>query len=75
MNRKHTKYDESMTLFQSENCDKEFRSSRDLKEHMISHAYQKLQFKCDECDFWGPNKHTMKMHIKRIHSEIIMWNV
>ena len=71
MNRKHTKYDESMTLFQCENCGKEFRSSRDLKEHMISHAYQKLQFKCDECDFWGPNKHTMKMHIKKIHSEII----
>ena len=38
---------------------------------MISHSYQKLQFKCDECDFWGPNKQTMKMHIKRIHSETI----
>ena len=22
-------------------------------------------------DFWGPNKHTMKMHIQRNHSEII----
>ena len=50
---------------------KEFRSSSYLREHMISHAYQNMQFKCDECDFWGPNKHTMKMHIKKIHSEII----
>ena len=30
-----------------------------------------MQFKCDEWDFWGPSKHTMKMHVKRIHSEII----
>ena len=60
-----------ITSFQCENCGKEFRSSSDLKEHMISHSYQKLQFKCHECDFWGPNTHTMKMHIKRIHSETI----
>ena len=40
MNRKHTKYDENVTSFQCETCGKEFRSSSDLKEHMISHAYQ-----------------------------------
>ena len=71
VNRKHTKYDENVTSFQCENCSKEFRSAGELKEHMISHSYQKLQFKCDECDFWGPNKQTMKMHIKRNHSETI----
>ena len=37
-----------------------------MKDHMISHSFEKLQFKCDECDFWGPNKQTMKMHIKEI---------
>ena len=71
MNRKHTKYDENESSFQCENCGKEFSRACALKEHMISHSYQKLQFKCDECDFWGPNQHTMKMHIKRNHSEII----
>ena len=71
INRKHTKYDENKTSFQCENCGKEFSSACDLKDHMISHSFQKLQFKCDECDFWGPNKQTMKMHIKRNHSEII----
>ena len=28
-----------------------------------------LKFKCDECDFWGPNAHTMKMHYFRLHCE------
>ena len=71
MNRKHTKYEENMKSFQCENCGKEFRSAEDFKEHMVTHSYQKLQYKCDECDFWGPNEHTMKMHTKRIHSETI----
>ena len=51
----------------------EFKSSEDLKERMIIHSYSypKLQFKCDECNFWGPNKQRMKMHVKRNYSEII----
>ena len=72
MNRKHTKYDENATLLQCENCGKEFRSSDDLKDHMILHTYQKLQFKCSECEFWGPKEQTMKMHIKR---KYYMWHV
>ena len=71
VNRKHTKYDENVISFQCENCGKVFRSAGELKEHMISHSYQKLPFKCDECDFWGPNKQTMIMHIKRNHCETI----
>ena len=71
INRKHTKYDENVTTFQCEDCGDKFGSAEDLKEHMITHSYQKLQFKCDECDFWGPNEHTMEMHIKRLHSETI----
>ena len=41
---------------------------------MITHSYSKPEFlktKCDECDFWGPNEFTMKMHIKRLHCEKI----
>ena len=59
INRKHTKYDENVTSFQCENC-KGFRSAGEFKEHMISHSYRQLKFKCDECDFWGPNKQTIK---------------
>ena len=28
-----------------------------------------MKFKCDECDFWGPNAQTMKMHYLRLHCE------
>ena len=41
---------------------------------IISHSYKAagdLQFKCDECDFWGPNAQTMVMHFRRNHSENI----
>ena len=71
INRKHTKYDENETSFECENCGNKFDSAGDLKEHMIMHSYQKLQFKCDECNFWGPNEQTMKMHVKKNHSETI----
>ena len=53
-------------------CGKEFQNEKDMKDHMISHSYHKsdlLNFKCDECDFWGPNAQTMKMHFRRLHSE------
>ena len=39
------------------------------------HEKQKITLKtvkgkqCDECDFWGPNAQTMKMHFQRLHSE------
>ena len=32
---------------------------------MITHSYQKLLFKCEECNFCGPKEHTIKMHLKR----------
>ena len=41
---------------------------------MITHSYSEsshFKFKCDECGFWGPNEHSMKMHFKRLHSETI----
>ena len=41
---------------------------------MISHSFKEasnLKFKCDECEFWGPNAHSMKMHFKRLHCESI----
>ena len=50
------------------------QSEKELKNHIISHSYKAagdLQFKCDECDFWGPNAQTMVMHFRRNHSENI----
>ena len=70
--RKHTKYDESISSFKCENCDEVFENSKDLKDHLFQHSYRRggeLNYKCDECDFWGPNRLTMNMHFKRLHSE------
>ena len=55
-------------------CGDQFKNETDLENHMITHFYSKPEFlktKCDECDFWGPNEFTMKMHIKRLHCEKI----
>ena len=46
----------------------------DIESHMISHSYKSsnnLNYKCDECDFWGPNSLTMEIHVKKLHSEKI----
>ena len=62
--RKHTNYAENVPI-KCEICEKEFKKEKGMKDHMISHSYYKsdfLEFKCDECDFWGPNAKTMKMH-------------
>ena len=36
----------------------------------MSHAYKgknELKFKCDECEFLGPNTLTMEVHVKKAH--------
>ena len=70
--RKHTNYAEIDVPLKCEICEEEFKSEKDMKDHMISHSYYNsdfLKFKCDECDFWGPNAKTMKMHFLRLHCE------
>ena len=74
ISRKHTKYMKEVALLKCKICSKEFRSEKELKDHMIFHSFkdaEHLKFKCDECDFWGPNTFTMKMHFKRLHCENI----
>ena len=74
ISRKHTKYNEEVLSIKCEICTSEFTSSKEMKKHMICHSYTDsliLKFKCDECDFWGPNRITMEMHFRRIHSENI----
>ena len=72
--RKHTNYSENNLQIKCETCGEDFESEKDLKNHMITHSYSKPEFlkcKCDECDFWGPNEFTMKMHLKRLHCKKI----
>ena len=74
ISRKHTKYMKEVALLKCEICGKEFGSENQFKDHMIFHSFkdaEHLKFKCDECDFWGPNTFTMKMHFKRLHCENI----
>ena len=45
-----------------------------VDQHRISHSYKcssKLNYKCEECEFWGPNTLAMEMHVKKLHSENI----
>ena len=70
--RKHTNYSDNDVPIKCEICENEFKNQKDMKDHMISHSYCKsdlLKFKCDECEFWGPNAQTMKMHFRRLHCE------
>ena len=49
--RKHTNYAENDVPLKCEICEEEFKSEKDIKDHMISHSYYNsdfLKFKCDE---------------------------
>ena len=72
--RKHTKISEGVTSIACDLCNNDFENENELKEHMITHSYieaSELKFKCDECDFWGPNHHSMRMHFRRLHCKTI----
>ena len=45
-----------------------------IEQHLMSHSYKSssnLNYKCDECDFWGPNTLTLEVLRKKCHSENI----
>ena len=81
MKRKHTKYTNESFPNICEICEEEFKdfvgkpwSKVKIESHILSHSYQcssTLNYKCDECDFWGPNTITLEVHIKKFHSEKI----
>ena len=80
--RKHTSYTEEDLPTNCEICDYEFKifenkpwSKSEVENHIMSHSYQSsdyLNYKCSECEFWGHNSLTMKLHIKKFHSENII---
>ena len=79
--RKHTTYSEETLPTNCEICDEKFTdyknkswSKVEIEKHITSHSYQsssELKFKCNECEFWGPNRLTMELHMKKFHSEKI----
>ena len=76
--RRHTKYNKENFPKQCDLCDKRFNSKEEIEKHVITHSYkteESLKFKCNECDFWCPNKVSIESHIKKIHSENITCGV
>ena len=67
--RKHTSYLADNLPIKCDICHEKFKYLDDkpwekekIYEHRISHSYtstSELKFKCEECNFWGPNRLTM----------------
>ena len=82
--RKHTTYKDSKFPERCEICDERYvlldtpYTTEEIEKHILSHAYRSstyLKYKCDECDFWGPNPISMEVHVRKLHSEIISCGV
>ena len=52
-------------------CDFEFKNEKEMKKHMYSHSYNNIQFKCDECDFFGSDELSMELHFRKTHNETV----
>ena len=74
LKRKHTAYNLEKYPIKCELCDEEMKTNEEMKEHMVKHTYidtTDLIFKCEDCDFWGPNAMTMQVHHQKTHAEQI----
>ena len=69
--RKHTKLEKEVYPKACDLCEKTFETSIKMKEHLKTHSYKKMIFKCEECDFFGPNELSMEVHTGKFHAEII----
>ena len=68
MKRKHTKVDSTYPI-NCHICEKELKTSNDMKRHLKTHSYKNANYKCEECDFVGRRKETMDVHVGQAHSE------
>ena len=41
-----------------------------MKIHLKTHSFKKLNFKCEECAFLGPNETTMEVHYGKKHAGV-----
>ena len=39
------------------------------KKHMKTHSYKQVEFRCEECDFFGETPFTMEVHLGKSHSD------
>ena len=69
--RKHTSADADEYPRTCDMCDEKVDSFKDMKVHLKTHSYKKTKFKCENCEFWGPNDITMEVHFGTNHSENI----
>ena len=51
-------------------CDLQLKNVKDMKKHMLSHSYNRVEFKCEECDFYGTDDLAMKMDAQRESSDL-----
>ena len=49
-------------------CDFQIKNRKDMKKHMLSHSYKRVEFNCDECDFYGRDDLAMEMQYRKTHS-------
>ena len=45
-------------------CDLEIKNAKDMKKQKLSHSYNRVEYKCEECDFYGTDDLAMEMHKK-----------
>ena len=69
--KKHTKIEASTFPRKCDVCDRELCNKIEMKLHIMTHSYKKVQFKCEECDFVGNNEVSMEVHISKVHFEEI----
>ena len=50
-------------------CEQEFENEKEMKKHLKTHSYKKIEFKCVDCDFVGGSEETMEVHHGKKHSD------
>ena len=73
INRKHkteNKKEESRKFPRvCEFCEKEIKSSKELKTHMKNHTYRYVKYQCNECEFMAADSVDMSVHVGKAHGE------
>ena len=69
--RKHSTIEKTTFPAQCDFCEKLIESKKELRKHMLEHSYKRACYKCEECEFVAEKEETMKVHVKKLHSETI----
>ena len=46
-----------------------FENKREMRRHMLSHSYIHVEYKCEECDFYGTDDLAMEIHYRKTQSD------